>query len=707
MKRTWRCLVFLTTCLLASLAGAAAASPKMPTFFARRDYPGLYSRWVQAADTNGDGIPDLIASQEAYIQVLFGNGDGTFRPGPNTLTVAGDAVSFAATDLNGDGKVDLALANGNGVVVSLGIGDGTFQSGVLYQINDTNVAFLVAGDFNGDGIPDIAASGDLGVWLLAGKGGGNFNSAVLAVSLPKSDEIAAGDLDGDGNLDLVVTLPHAGMGGSGAGFVLLFGNGNGTFKPPRAFAQPRTAGTPAVGSLTKGGPIGMAVSGPSGVVYLYFGNGAGGFSAARPVSLPGVDRGGLAIGDVNGDGIPDLVSSNAWVAYGKGAGNFTKPVSYVIDSANATANVVLADLRNSGLTDIVTDGYSAISVLLNEGKGKFEDGIWTTVAGGAGCSVAADFNRDGKPDLAVITSTGVSILLGTGKPATPFTTGTPIAVTGAACIVTGDLNGDGIPDLLVAVNGSPNALLAYLGNGDGTFTLKSTTATPSSGGYVALGDFNHDGKLDFATSGNLLALGNGDGTFQAPAAIVANPPSSGFSGIAVGDINNDGWPDLVLTNNGIPGYDVFVLLNNHEGGFTQMPTNFGATTFQPILADLNRDGNLDLVVGAEAYVGNGAGGFTHTATLPPPAGSFLSLTCVADVNGDGIPDVMVLGFNTLEIYLGNGDATYATPFSIGMGPAPNDILVANLHGQSATKGLPDIVEPDGNGGVMVLLNLTK
>jgi hypothetical protein len=226
-------------------------------------------------------------------------------------------------------------------------------------------------------------------------------------------------------------------------------------------------------------------------------------------------------------------------------------------------------LRKNGLTDIVTDSYDNISVVLNQGKGKFEDGTWTAVTGGASCGVSADFNNDGKPDVAVITTTGVSIVLGTGEAKSPFTTGTSIAVPGAVCMVTGDLNGDGIPDLLVAVNGSPNALLSYLGNGEGTFTLKSTTPTPNSGGWVVLADFNNHGKLDFATSGNLLALGNGDGTFQTPAAIVANPPSSGFSGIAAGDINNDGWQDLVLTNSQTnPPLNAFVLVNNQQGGFT-------------------------------------------------------------------------------------------------------------------------------------------
>jgi len=251
-----------------------------------------------------------------------------------------------------------------------------------------------------------------------------------------------------------------------------------------------------------------------------------------------------------------------------------------------------------------------------------------------------------------------------------------------------------------------------LGAGPASPALKSTTATPS-GGYLALGDFNHDGKLDFATSGNLIALGNGDGTFQAPTDIMANPPSSGFSGIAAGDINNDGWPDLVLTNNGIPYNNVFVLLNNKEGGFTQVPTDFGGLTVEPILADLNGDGNLDLVLrataggGAWIYLGDGKGGFSLQVTLPSALTDTAGPMFVADVNGDGIPDIGVLAADTLEIFLGQGGATYAAPFSIGTSPSPGSVLVENLHGQSPKAGLPDIVVPDTSGGVTVLINTTK
>jgi len=273
----------------------------------------------------------------------------------------------------------------------------------------------------------------------------------------------------------------------------------------------------------------------------------------------------------------------------------------------------------------------------------------------------------------------------------------------------GDINGDGKPDLLVPVNGT---VVAFLGNGNGTFTLTSTTPTPSSG-YLALGDFNHDGKLDFATSGNLIALGNGDGTFQAPTDIVADPPSSGFSGIAAGDINNDGWTDLVLTNFAVPYNNTFVLLNNHQGGFAQVPTNFGELTAQPILADLTGNGILDLILeepaGGEAvvYLGNGKGAFTLQESLAGPITNTPGINLVADVNGDGIPDIGILQGDTLEIYLGQGGATYAAPFSIGTGPSPGSVLVENLHGQSPKLDLPDIVVPDFSGGVMTLPNLTK
>jgi hypothetical protein len=157
MKTTLKLAAFLALDLMALIAIGNAAraqtTPTTPTFFARRDYP--IGSQFQVADVNGDGIPDLIALSCQTITVQFGNGDGTFRPGPTTKVAACGGSAFVASDLNGDGNVDMAVSTGNGVVISMGNGDGTFQPSVNYPINDTVVGYLVVGDFNNDGILDI------------------------------------------------------------------------------------------------------------------------------------------------------------------------------------------------------------------------------------------------------------------------------------------------------------------------------------------------------------------------------------------------------------------------------------------------------------------------------------------------------------------------------------------------------------------------
>ncbi len=168
----------LTVLFLGSfIASVHAATPVTPTFYARQDYVGLFSQWVSIADTNGDGIPDMIAFDTGAAQVQFGNGDGTFRTGPVSLTSCEDGQIMV--DLNGDGKIDLLAGSSSysgsqaGISVCLGNGDGTFQPGVFYPAGSESVHSLgqeVVGDFNGDGIPDVAQIGGSGLWLFTGRG---------------------------------------------------------------------------------------------------------------------------------------------------------------------------------------------------------------------------------------------------------------------------------------------------------------------------------------------------------------------------------------------------------------------------------------------------------------------------------------------------------------------------------------------------------
>jgi hypothetical protein len=685
---------------------AAAATIKQPTFFGRRDY-GFLTPFVTVAEVNGDKIPDMITVGGNTIQTWFGNGLGAFATGPRLLTQWMFIVNAVPVDLNGDGETDLVIAGqaqlpAYGIGVCFGNGDGTFQQPVLYPIGGTGYTTtgVALGDFNGDGILDAVIGGETGIWLFTGKGGGVFNTGVLLTPSISGlrDNIVTADFNGDGYLDLAAATD--------SGFVVLFGNGNGTFQAPVSYTAASLPVWIATSDLNRDGHLDIAIAAPeANSVYIYLNNGKGRFSAPSVVPLICNQ---IAIGDVNGDGIPDLVSSLGYVSFGLGKAKFAPAVYYPVETSEPSQNVVLADLRKKGLTDILFGENFAVSVLLNSGKGTFEDGVWTAVPGAGNCGAAADFNGDGKPDLAVPTSTGITILLGTGNASAPYTIGPSIAISGGAtCPITGDLNGDGIPDLVVGANGL-GGVGAYLGNGDGTFTLAGVI--PMSPGFLVLADFKHDGILDVADSSNQFALGNGDGTFQAVLPILASPPPDGFTWIAAGDVNNDGWTDILAVQSEYAYSNLYVILNNQKGGFrpaTTIPVTGGAESV--MAADLNGDGNLDAVVqtqdNAQVYLGNGQGGFTLSTALGYPGSDTLPAE-IGDVNGDGIPDILLPSDGSVGITLGKGDGTFPTYFTVGVGPAEGQILLQNLHGQTKP-GLPDLVEPDGSGGVTVLINLTK
>lgn len=404
---------------------------------------------------------------------------------------------------------------------------------------------------------------------------------------------------------------------------------------------------------------------------------------------------------MNGDGIPELVNALGVVAFGKGNGKFEPPVTYQVEVSGPTG-VALGDLRKNGLNDVVAGRIDATSVPLNKGKGKFSDGLWVPVPGANSCGASADFNGDGKPDLAIPTDHHA----GHGKGQCALHHGSHHRDTRPGCPIAGDLNGDGIPDLLFFTSGGASA---YLGNGDGTFTFASNT--PINGGTLVLGDFNKDGKLDLASSSNQLALGNGDGTFRTPITIDPKPPEDGYDSIAAGDLNNDGWTDLVLTD--YQDDALYVLLNDHHLGFIPSKVKNDNGPLVPVLADLNNDGNLDVVVMtfygglAAVYLGDGKGDLTLAQQLEYYGNPYGPLS-VGDVNGDGIPDILLPSDADVQIALGNGDGTFQIlQTNLGVGPGWGQILLQNLHGQSPKAGVPDMVSPDSTGGITVLINTTK
>jgi len=252
-------------------------------------------------------------------------------------------------------------------------------------------------------------------------------------------------------------------------------------------------------------------------------------------------------------------------------------------------------------------------------------------------------------------------------------------------VAVGDFNHDGKLDLVTA-NMVMYNVSVLLGNGDGTFQPMVNYSTDYGPNSIAVGDFNGDGNLDLATANGIgdvsVFLGNGDGTFQ-PA---VNYPAGNYpQSIAVGDFNGDGKLDLVVTNN--EGNNVSVLLGNGDGTF-RLPVNSpaGAFPFGIAVADFNGDGNLDVVV-TSAYnnfinvlLGNGDGTFQPPVTYYVESAPFS--VAVGDFNGDGKLDLAVANVQSasVSVLLGNGDGTFQPAVGYATGTSPYSVAVGDFNG---------------------------
>jgi hypothetical protein len=270
-----------------------------------------------------------------------------------------------------------------------------------------------------------------------------------------------------------------------------------------------------------------------------------------------------------------------------------------------------------------------------------------------------------KPRIFPRTAILILTLAAVGAPANAqFETRTS-APTGAGhiAVAVGDFNRDGRLDFAVA----SNSLEVFLGNGDGTFQPGANYLVETGAIFVATADFNQDGKLDLAVAdlnGLFVLIGNGDGTFQTP---VAYSTACIPIFVSTGDFNGDHKVDLLVTySSGSCGY-VSIFLGNGDGTFQQTPINT-STLYNPAatgIGDFNGDGKLDLAVAeqfgmisqVEILLGNGNGTFSSTATYK--VGSSPTSAAVADFRGNGKLDLAVASLEGgITVLLGNGDGTF-------------------------------------------------
>jgi hypothetical protein len=635
----------------------------------------------------------------------------------HSSTAAPDTVSIAVGDLNGDGFADVvSLDEGAGAIhVWLANANGTLASPVTYALTGDTTEGATIADINGDGKADVIVAthdtsttpGQEHLCILTGVGNGTLNSAQCTnVTTPRAGDylgnLIAADIRGAHSLDLI-----------GANGLVLLNNGSGSFS---AGAQVFTSVTSTsnfgpnltTADFNHDGKLDLAMD-DGQAVHIYLGNGDGTFIAGNSYAS-NTEVGYLAATDLDGDGNVDLYvglanggvfagdqfdASQSYALMGNGDGTFQGApyVPFVYTGTN------LADLNGDGKLDAVGvgTGFNGSPALtftsyLANGKGSFSTGSALSVASvsfsnaqnnpyllpGIDSFGLADINGDGKPDLVFLASgltvrpltgfdtPGILISLGDGAghfaaptflPSGHFVPGNDIDINpGLTNLRVIDVNGDGKPDLVFNYN-------------DGDYSV-----TPN-----------------LFSSGVAVQLGNGDGTFGAAQTLVLySGDGSNFltvNVVGIADLNGDHKPDLLIMAQTARAqaqspaqYTLEVALGNGDGTFrapTPVNTNdivqgevLYGTQYVPLaIADMNNDGIPDIVTLGQASngslqvaiaLGNGDGTFKAPNKVNYSVIYEQESLAVGDFNGDGKQDVAITGYlGNIDsgITFGNGDGT--------------------------------------------------
>lgn len=687
----------LATLFIATvLATAAIAEPVVLSGPFLIDTGGDSSQ-LAGGDFDEDGRQDfLVVHPEVSITVHRGRGDGRFEP-PVTTPMTQYGSLFAMGHINGDAKLDLVIDKG----VFLGNGDGSFRE-VAALPEQEHPGAVAIGDFTGDGYADVLMhsfehhSSDETIAVYPGDGTGHFGAPVITASSREATEVVTADLNDDGKLDLVT-------GGSRS--VAWLGAGDGTFVRAVWIGDGYRI---ALADFDGDGRIDRAATDSSqNFITVSRGNGDGTFG--EPVRWRTAhDMRNIAVADMNVDGELDLVAGAAGdsaitILLGRGDGTFEPPRIHASDPR--THLFVTGDYNGDGKTDVVTIEYEgSAAVLRGNGDGTL-DARPVFLTNTARLELypdveslglrLADVTGDGKTDAITMTEDGISALPGNGNGTFGAPIVTPIDDPGA--YVTGDFTGDGKLDAVVA---GREELTLFEGNGNGTFRQSTSSPRLEEQGELFAGDFTGDGKLDIVISSWRLTayINDGSGRFS------MGPLSDGFisaEASSVADVNRDGRADIVF-DHGV------VLLSDGDGDFTLVLSEQSGSGDVAGVADLDADGNLDIVtkefgdwIGVRRGYGDGvfAPAYLLRFNGPLDVPSYASPpTAIADMNGDGHLD-LVHGFSIL---FGDGRGLFTDYQAL---PAfTNAIALEDLDGN----GSPDIVALHGvSGSIEVLLTRVR
>ncbi len=616
-------------------------------------------------------------------------------PGDSDLT-----KDFELGDVDGDGDLDLLIGNEDDSVrptrMALNDGNGVFldePSQFVGEIARTNAIAL--GDVDGDGDLD-ALLGKADYFggptmeqnrLYINTGGGSFQYHVIKLPalIDHTQAVELHDLDADGDLDAVVGNYHGGMFGDR----VLLNDGGGFFS--HAAGNLSSGGTKkiAIGDVDGDGDPDLLFTKTTGEA-VFLNDGAGAFGAA---ATPFSDGSAWTLEDVDGDGDPDAFSGES-LYVNDGTGTFDDASGGLPAAGGLFLDVSMADVDGDGDLDALIGDYGGQSrIYLGDGGGGFAD---------ATAGFPANLDRTHTVDLADVDGDGdADALLGNdgqnrlyfGDGAGVF--GDPLPpLPKAHGISIDDVDGDGVLDLFSVYF---ITIDLHLGDGAGEFSNASAGLPALPGSLdlfgVDLADVEGDGDLDAMLANNFqnhLLLNDGSGVFTLAAG--ALPVESNFSrAVALGDLDGDSRPDAIVANASTDPKRLY--LNDGTGVFSDasgnLPDAFADYSQDVVLADFDADGDLDAMLANQSnhrhYVNDGSAVFTNGPSPPTSGGEDLD---VADVDADGDVDVI----SSTRMFLNDG----AGRFTQNPGFSSSGVVDATVaFGDFDGDGDPDVVHSGG------------